>query len=428
MAHQIPDVMRLSDDSSPISTFSDDTTLVDYDLYEARDDGLTLTGSCLSFIRDWNSFDADAAMEFTNVDDDTASQDNDDAPRLFNVGNVVTSDVVVRFNGGRSEFLSEKRILSSMSGYFKHAFSSNFPVANSDVIDLGDEDNAKHIYAMLSFIHGTTYTKIHQRSAVGRNLDFHIDLYLIGEQFDIRTLRYSAATTFFKEALFFTHTPWFPFALQRVLGPDAPAMADQFLVEICIKICTEQMDILHKNERFVEMIEAGELADDEMMGKLYLALGQRVRDMAGHAAWQSNEDRLAEAQRVRNMAGYAAWQLSEDRLAEAQRTMLTAEAAMGEGPWDRSTLGGQIMAARAQNAAWAALTNLALLVPQPTWAPPPAILASQPPPTAATAGTAGAAAVLAANPPPPVSHPVARTKTSLVKTFVHLSSLDDNAC
>jgi hypothetical protein len=51
-----------------------------------------------------------------------------DAPRLFNVGNVVTSDVVVRFNGGRSEFLSEKRILSSMSGYFKHAFSSNFPV------------------------------------------------------------------------------------------------------------------------------------------------------------------------------------------------------------------------------------------------------------------------------------------------------------
>jgi hypothetical protein len=77
MAHQIPDVMRLSDDSSSISTFSDDTTLVDYDLYEARDDGLTLTGSCLSFIRDWNSFDADAAMEFTNVDDDTASQDND---------------------------------------------------------------------------------------------------------------------------------------------------------------------------------------------------------------------------------------------------------------------------------------------------------------------------------------------------------------
>jgi hypothetical protein len=281
------------------------------------------------------------------------------------------------------------------------------------VIDLGDEDNAKHIYAMLSFIHGTTYTKIHQRSAVGRNLDFHIDLYLIGEQFDIRTLRYSAATTFFKEALFFTHTPWFPFALQRVLGPDAPVMADQFLVEICIKICTEQMEILHKNEHFVEMIQAGELADDEMMGKLYLDLGQRVRDMAGHAAWRSNEDRLA----------------------EAQRTMLNAEAAMGEGPWDRSTLGGQIMAARAQNAAWAALTNLALLVPQPTWAPPPAILASQPPPTAATAtgaagvaGAAGATAVLAANPPPPVSHPVARTKTSLVKTFVHLCPFLDNIC
>lgn len=49
-------------------------------------------------------------------------------PMLYNVENVVTSDVIVRFNGGRSEFLSEKRILSAMSGYFKRAFSGRFPV------------------------------------------------------------------------------------------------------------------------------------------------------------------------------------------------------------------------------------------------------------------------------------------------------------
>ena len=49
-------------------------------------------------------------------------------PILYNVSNVVTSDIVVRFGGGRCEFLSEKAILSAKSGYFKHAFSSKFPV------------------------------------------------------------------------------------------------------------------------------------------------------------------------------------------------------------------------------------------------------------------------------------------------------------
>ena len=49
-------------------------------------------------------------------------------PILYNVGNVVTSDVIVRFDGGRRAFLSEKGILSAMSGYFKHAFSGNFSV------------------------------------------------------------------------------------------------------------------------------------------------------------------------------------------------------------------------------------------------------------------------------------------------------------
>ncbi|KEQ72259.1 hypothetical protein M436DRAFT_28342, partial [Aureobasidium namibiae CBS 147.97] len=167
--------------------------------------------------------------------------------------------VIVRFDGGRREFLSEKRILSAMSSYFKRAFSGNFSVATSDVIDLGDEDNAKRICAMLCFIHGTPYTRLHQRNAVGHNLDFHIDLYLLGEQFDIRTLRYAAATTFFKEAVFFIDTPWFPMAVQRVIGPDAPVMADQYLVEVTVKICIEHIEKLITNERFVEMAHAGEL-------------------------------------------------------------------------------------------------------------------------------------------------------------------------
>jgi hypothetical protein len=94
---------------------------------------------------------------------------------------------------------------------------------------------------------------------------------------------------------------------------------------------------------------------------------------------------------------------------------------MGPGPWDRSTIAGQIMTARATSAAWTALTNLALLVPQPTWAPPPAILANQPPTATALAVNAPTAATLTPNAPPPVSHPaVARVKTSFIKSCVFL--------
>jgi hypothetical protein len=262
-------------------------------------------------------------------------------------------------------------------------------VADADVIDLGDDDCASHIYDMLCFIHGITYRKIHQRSSMGRNLDYHIDLYMMGEQFDIRTLRHAAATTFLRETIFLADTPWFPLAVQRILGPDALVMADQHLVEITIKICIEQISILVKNERFVEMAHAGELADEAMMARLYLALGEHISEISGEEVWQSDQERLD----------------------DAHVAMLRAENAMGPGPWDRSTIAGQIMTARATSAAWTALTNLALLVPQPTWAPPPAILVHQPP----------TAAALAANAPPPVSHPaVARAKPSFINSCVFL--------
>ncbi|CAD0082827.1 unnamed protein product, partial [Aureobasidium vineae] len=172
-------------------------------------------------------------------------------PRLYNVTGVMTSDIVVRFNGGRSEFLSQKAVLSAKSGYFERAFSGNFPVATSDVIDLGDDDNPKHIYAMLCFLHGTDST--------------------------------------------------FAAFVSRLPRP--------FFFE-------------------------------------------------------------ANALRIRDMSRLDVWVSKEQRLFDAQREMLEAEAGMGEGPWDASTLAGQIMAARAQNAAYAALSNLALLVPQPTFAPP----------------------------------------------------------
>ncbi|KAK6005370.1 hypothetical protein QM012_008149 [Aureobasidium pullulans] len=339
------------------------------------------------------SFLAGMALIEADMDsslDGDGSQDLIDLPILYNVRNVVTSDVVVRFGGGRYEFLSEKAILSAKSGYFKRAFSSSFPVATSDVIDLGDEDPSKHIYAMLSFIHGTTtYRKIHQRNALGRNLDFHIDLYLIGEQFDIRSLRYAAADAFFHEAIFLSDTRYFPMAVQRILGPDAPVFADQFLAEVTTKVCIENIETLVKNEHFTEMALAGELVDEEMMTKLFFALGQRVRALSGMDQWRSKEDRLL----------------------MAQKEMMAAEAAMGPGPWDRS-VAGRIMALRAQNAAHAALRNAALLVPQPTWAPPPAILASQPP-----------AAALTPNPPPVSGSAVARSKFTLVKIMRNKVSL-----
>ncbi|KAI4725126.1 hypothetical protein E4T49_07136 [Aureobasidium sp. EXF-10728] len=335
-----------------------------------------------SFLDGMASLEADMASQDEDWDQHTLSQDFGLLPRLYNVTDAVTSDILVRFNGGRSEFLSQKAVLSAKSGYFERAFSGNFPVATSDVIDLGDDDNPKHIYAMLCFLHGTEYHKIHQRNTLGRNLDFHVDLYLIGEQFDIRSLRLKAAETFFFEANALVDTRWFPMAVQRVLGYEGPVFADPFLIELTIKIIMEKMEYLVKNDRFMEMVKSGELADEDMMIKLFLALGERIRDMSRLDVWVSKEERLL----------------------NAQREMLAAEADMGDGPWDASTLGGQIMAARAQNAAHAALTNLALLVPQPTFAPPPAILTSHRPAPVVNASAH-------------VSRPV--VKTSFTKMFVH---------
>ncbi|KAI5205339.1 hypothetical protein E4T39_03065 [Aureobasidium subglaciale] len=280
-------------------------------------------------------------------------------PRVYNSCNSLTADVVVRFGGGRFEFLSEKAILSAKSEFFKRAFSSNFAVATSQVIDLGDEDNSKHIYAMLRFIHGTAYTTIHQRSSVGRNLDFHIDLYLIGEQFDCRDLRHAAADVFFHEAIFLADTHWFPKAVQRILGADAAVLADKFLIDVTVKICVEQVETLVKNKHFMEMALAGDLVDEGGAMKLFLTLGQRVRELSGADVWMSREERLV----------------------RAQTELLAAEAALG--PVSRSSLAGQIIAARAYNAAHMAVTNAAMITPQPMVAPFAALTSHPPPPAPA---------------------------------------------
>ena len=42
--------------------------------------------------------------------------------------NAIDSDIIVRYDGGRAEFLAQKRALRSMSGYFERALSGGFPV------------------------------------------------------------------------------------------------------------------------------------------------------------------------------------------------------------------------------------------------------------------------------------------------------------
>ncbi|THZ82786.1 hypothetical protein D6C84_05476 [Aureobasidium pullulans] len=271
-------------------------------------------------------------------------------PRVYNCTNAVDSDIVVRFGGRRFEFYSVKATLSEKSGFFRRAFDGAFPIATADVVDLGDEDNRRHVYAMLRFLHGTPYTTIHARESMG--LDFHLDMYMLGEQYDIPSLRRAAAQNFFLEATPLADKACFPIALQKILGPDAPVMADPYLQELTIKMCTEQIETLIANQTFKDMALDGELMDGSVLVAMFFAVGERVRTLSGGDLWLSKEERFV----------------------NAQAELIAAEAAMG--PTPRSFLARQIRAQRAQNAA---ARNIVIGMPQPTIHPFPAALTSHPP-------------------------------------------------
>ncbi|THX80633.1 hypothetical protein D6D04_04491, partial [Aureobasidium pullulans] len=141
------------------------------------------------------------------------------------------SDVIIKF--GEEQVFAHKVILASGSVWFEKALLGNFSEAKKKVVELHDDVISGAMMAMLKHLYGMTY---HEQEYPGSGKDlpeFHLDVFILGDKYDVPSLRLAARKTLleFMSKEFKGPILWDSsiFVIQKLLGPDAAQLADRSL-------------------------------------------------------------------------------------------------------------------------------------------------------------------------------------------------------
>ncbi|KAG9598890.1 hypothetical protein KCU77_g6244, partial [Aureobasidium melanogenum] len=157
-------------------------------------------------------------------------------------------------------------LLARKPEYFFRAFSSQFSVASCNEVDLGDDEDAEAIRAMIRHIYGLRYDKMLEENTVddsaafstNEDLLFHISVFTAADKYDVASLRPLVVNKF--EGLM--ETSWesesFATSMQKLTGPSAGHLADNTLQAAAAAFCARNLLKLIKKDSFVKMIQEEE--------------------------------------------------------------------------------------------------------------------------------------------------------------------------
>ncbi|KEQ74814.1 hypothetical protein M436DRAFT_43111, partial [Aureobasidium namibiae CBS 147.97] len=173
--------------------------------------------------------------------------------------NKFLSDVTIKFGG--QQLSCHKVVLARKSEYFYRAFSSQFSVAWSNEVDLGDDEDLEAIRAMFRHMYDLPYVQIRlftDTDSTNEDLLFHIGIFTAADKYDVATLRPLVVKKF--KALM--ETNWesesFATSIQKFTGPSAGHLADNTLQTAAAAFCAEKLPQLIKSDAFVKMIQEEE--------------------------------------------------------------------------------------------------------------------------------------------------------------------------
>ncbi|KAH0349641.1 hypothetical protein KCU83_g5408, partial [Aureobasidium melanogenum] len=106
------------------------------------------------------------------------------------------SDIIVKF--GDKQIFVHRVTLAMGSVWFEKALCGNFSVleANKKVIELHDDASSDAIMAMLRHLYGLRYLEQELELDERRIPGFHLTVFMLGDKYDIKTLRSDAAELF----------------------------------------------------------------------------------------------------------------------------------------------------------------------------------------------------------------------------------------
>jgi hypothetical protein len=114
--------------------------------------------------------------------------------------------------------------------------------------------------AMLRHLYGAHYSKQKEFSDDGM-AEFHLSVFILGDKYDISSLRDEASDCFIcfleeerQSESFFDRTIY---VIQKLLGPDAPQLADQSLTEYTSLFVLEHFCLLLSDRTFRDLLAEG---------------------------------------------------------------------------------------------------------------------------------------------------------------------------
>ncbi|KEQ59185.1 uncharacterized protein M437DRAFT_78327 [Aureobasidium melanogenum CBS 110374] len=183
-------------------------------------------------------------------------------------------DVIVKF--GNQQIFAHKVMLASGSVWFEKALCGSFSVSFATIHEISNA-SPNAIMAMLKHLYGTTYKKQEIQINDWSYPEFHLTVFMLGDKYDIRSLRKEAAEQFneflageISDGAFYEETIH---AIQKLLGSDAHQLADDSLTTNAQKLVLKHFETFFGDSTFRELLGDGTMLTKDLthvfLNKIY---------------------------------------------------------------------------------------------------------------------------------------------------------------
>ncbi|KAI4765841.1 hypothetical protein E4T52_02818 [Aureobasidium sp. EXF-3400] len=180
------------------------------------------------------------------------------------------SDITVKFNG--QHVLAHKAILAHKSTYFRKAFTGLFPVAISEDVDLGDDDDAKAVHAMIRHVYDLPYAQAVTESYTSHeDLVFCMNVFIVADKYDVASLRQQIVPDFLRLLQKTWKIAEFVECVQKLCGPDAIQLADPTLQAAVSEFFTNNLSKITYHSSLVKMVEEDKSFTGRVLAGLLIA-------------------------------------------------------------------------------------------------------------------------------------------------------------
>ncbi|KAH0017826.1 hypothetical protein KCU78_g7411, partial [Aureobasidium melanogenum] len=179
------------------------------------------------------------------------------------------SDVIIKIRN--KQVFAHKAILANGSVWFERAFLGRFVEANKDVIELHEDASITAVMTMFKHLYGLNYEKQEMPTHITDVVGFHLEVFMLGDKYDISSLRVEAAARFIhavqgemrpSSALGIQDQTIY--AIRRLLGPHAVHCADQSLTTKIKALVLTNSTKFFRNQLFRRLLGSGTMLDIEL--------------------------------------------------------------------------------------------------------------------------------------------------------------------